>query len=293
MRGLYMGTGVFALAGISSASFRRWTYPDCEADNCYRVFINEQYAELAPSFCLEFLASTTIDAAAIPTPFKNCARDIHAVNSACSCVTYTSARLVPTPFTTPSQVVSLTEVLSTTKVPPKTELSSNTQLPSTSCLGSSSSLTTPASSPNPPASSVASTETKSTEKSSSSGYWSLSTVYSTATNMVTSCAPTVTDCPATLSAYLTITAIPVIVTVYPARPPSYPVWTLSGALNTSNTLTASRGTVGPTTTVPLSGGYTVPTAAAARTRFNEVVIAAGSAIAIAFLWGNKVPTDSF
>ncbi|KAI0862146.1 hypothetical protein F4860DRAFT_513214 [Xylaria cubensis] len=276
MLGLYMG--VFALAGTSNASLRRWTYPDCEADNCYRAFINEQYAELAPSFCLTFLASTTTDATVIPTPFENCAGDINAVSSACSCVTYTythtktkttstpeatSTSYTPvitptqsscsssTPLTTPSQVVSLTEVPSTTKVPPKTELSSDTHvLPttdslSTSCLGSSSSVTTPASSPSPPASSAA--YTYPTEKGGSSGYWSLSTVY-------------------------------------PPHPSSYPVWTPGGALNTSIILTTSRGAARPTTTAPLSEGYhTIPTAAASRARFNEVAIAAGGAIAIAFL----------
>ncbi|KAI1756191.1 hypothetical protein F4782DRAFT_550085 [Xylaria castorea] len=318
MRGLYMCAGVFALAGTSHALLRRWTYPDCEADNCYRAFINEQYTELAPSFCLEFLASTTTDAAVIPTPFENCAGDIHAVSSACSCVTYTHTRtkttstpeatptsstpiITPTqssyssstPSTTLTQVVSSTEVLSTTKVPPKTELPSTTQLPSTtvslstSCPGSSSSLTTPASNPNSSAPSAASTyptETQPTKNRSGGDYWSLSTVYSTTVCTMTSCAPTVPNCPATSSTYLTTSTIPVIVTVYPAHPTSYPVWTPGGALNTSNTLATSRGPKGPTATFSLSGGYSpVPTAAAARARFNDVAIAVGGAIAIAFL----------
>ncbi|TRX96006.1 hypothetical protein FHL15_003148 [Xylaria flabelliformis] len=300
MLGLYMG--VFALAGTSNASLRRWTYLDCEADNCYRAFINEQYANLAPSFCLTFLASPTTDAAVIPTPFENCAGDINAVSSACSCVTYTHTHtktkttstpeatstsstpvITPTqpscssstPLTTPSQVVSLTEVLSTTKVPSKTELSSDTQLLSTSCLGSSSSLSSAASSAD---------STYPTGKGGSGGYWGLSTVYSITTYTVTPCAPTGTDCLATSLAYITTTAIPVIVTVYPAHPSPYPVWTPGGALNTSNTLTTSRGAAGPTAIAPLSEGYhTVPTAAASQARFNEVAIAAGGAIAIAFL----------
>lgn len=72
MRGLQMGIGAFALANTANAAVRRWTYPDCEADNCYRAFINEQYTDLAPSFCLEFLASTTTEASVVPTPFKVC-----------------------------------------------------------------------------------------------------------------------------------------------------------------------------------------------------------------------------
>ncbi|KAI0468225.1 hypothetical protein F4859DRAFT_218384 [Xylaria cf. heliscus] len=318
MRGLYMGASVFALAGMANASMKRWTYPDCEQDNCYRAFINAQYTELAPSFCLEFLASTTTDAAVIPTPFANCAGDIHAVSSACSCITYTythtmttsssvvtttssipvtttttSSESASTPSTTPSQVPSSTDVSSTTEVPSTTDLSSTTQSPSTteppstSTLESSSSSSTPENSPSSPVSSPVftyPTEAQPTE-SSSSGYWSMttSTVYSTKVYTVTSCAPTVTDCPATSSAYVTTSLIPVTETVYPVYPSSYPVWTPGGALNTSNTLATSHGAAGPTASVPLSGGYPVPTAAAARAWINEFAIAAGGAIAIAFL----------
>lgn len=69
MRVLYVGSA-FALVGIANGAVRRWTFPDCEEDNCYRAFINEEYKDLAPSFCLEFLASTTTDSSVIPTPFK-------------------------------------------------------------------------------------------------------------------------------------------------------------------------------------------------------------------------------
>jgi hypothetical protein len=68
MRGLFLGMGALALTDMAYASMRRWTYPDCDTDNCYRAFLNEP-AE-APSFCLEFLASTTTDVGVIPTPFK-------------------------------------------------------------------------------------------------------------------------------------------------------------------------------------------------------------------------------
>lgn len=69
MRGLYFGASALAFTGVANASMRRWTYPDCEQDNCYRAMINPNYPGLAPSFCLEFLASTTTDAAVVPTPF--------------------------------------------------------------------------------------------------------------------------------------------------------------------------------------------------------------------------------
>lgn len=70
MRGLYMSASVFALAGMANAFVKRTTFPDCAEDNCYRAFLNPQYTDLAPSFCLGYLASTTTDAAAIPTPFE-------------------------------------------------------------------------------------------------------------------------------------------------------------------------------------------------------------------------------
>ncbi|KAI1110349.1 hypothetical protein F5Y14DRAFT_363571 [Nemania sp. NC0429] len=70
MRGVFLGASALALAGMTNASvMRRWTYPDCEQDNCYRAMINPSYPGLAPSFCLEFLASTTTDAGVVPTPF--------------------------------------------------------------------------------------------------------------------------------------------------------------------------------------------------------------------------------
>ncbi|KAI0409281.1 hypothetical protein F4802DRAFT_243107 [Xylaria palmicola] len=327
MRGIYVSTSALALAGMANASWRRWTYPDCDADNCYRAFINEQYTDLAPSFCLEFLASTTTDAAVIPTPFQNCDGDIRAVSSACSCITYTythtqttstpeatptssipittpveSSGPSSTPSTTPSpetsptelpstsEVPSTTEAPSTSEVPPTTEVPSTTDVPVTTYPATSSSSTGPESSPatsvsSPGVSTPATTEAQPSESGSgSSSYWSLTTttVYSTTVYTVTSCAPSVADCPATTSAYLTTETLPVIVTetVYPVHTPpsSYPAW------NSSNTLATSQGVAGPTATFPLGGGYgAVPTAAAVRVGFSDIAAGVAGVIAVAFL----------
>ncbi|KAI1361522.1 hypothetical protein F5Y08DRAFT_314408 [Xylaria arbuscula] len=154
MRVLQAGSA-FALIGIANASVRRWTFPDCEEDNCYRAFINEQYKDLAPSFCLEFLASTTTDPSVIPTPFKNCDDDVNSVSSACSCITYilthTSASSTPevTPtsstlvVTTPTETPSSTETPSTTSSP----AASSPELPSTSAPESTSSVSIPSITP--------------------------------------------------------------------------------------------------------------------------------------------------
>ncbi|KAI1352055.1 hypothetical protein F5Y01DRAFT_281202 [Xylaria sp. FL0043] len=357
MRVLYVGSAL-ALMGMANASVRRWTFPDCEADNCYRAFINEEYKDLAPSFCLEFLASTTTDASVIPTPFANCAGDITAVSSACSCISYTfthtattsTPEVTPTSsvpvITTPTEVASSStpsttpsEVVTSPEAPPTTppvstgslstpEISSPTSsqpassypagsypagsypgggYPASSSLASSSPANSspvnsyPVSSSsaqvNPTGSAstsavatVSSCTTKAqsagSSSSSSASYWSLttSTVYATTVYTVTSCAPSVTNCPATSSPYITTETFPLTETVYPVNPPSsYPVWTPSSGLNATSVLATSKGVVGPSTTYSASSGYAaIPTAAAARVGLNEVAMAAG-ALAIALL----------
>jgi hypothetical protein len=57
-----MGLGALALASMASGSvLKRWEYPDCEADNCYRNFIDDRFSHLAPEFCFGWLDGTTTE----------------------------------------------------------------------------------------------------------------------------------------------------------------------------------------------------------------------------------------
>ncbi|TVY15285.1 hypothetical protein LARI1_G006251 [Lachnellula arida] len=123
MYSVYLGLGALALSSVNA-----WTYPDCEMDNCYRNLIDARFTLEAGPFCLDFISGTTTAAAAIPTDFNNCAGDIAAVSSACSCIAYTlthesSPTKTPcTTSTTPIETPTSTPCTTTTP-PPKTHTS--------------------------------------------------------------------------------------------------------------------------------------------------------------------------
>ncbi|KAH8895486.1 hypothetical protein GQ53DRAFT_52325 [Thozetella sp. PMI_491] len=93
MHGFQTISGCLLLAQLAAAGAveKRWTYPDCEPDNCYRNLIDDRFKDEAKAFCPQFLAGTTTAPSAIPTDFNNCDGNIAAVSSACSCITYVSA----------------------------------------------------------------------------------------------------------------------------------------------------------------------------------------------------------
>jgi hypothetical protein len=117
MRSAILSLGALALQVAA------WEYPYCEPDGCYRNLIDERFAAEANTFCPKFLSGTTTAAAAIPTAFDNCAGDVKAVSSACSCVTYTLTT------STSSAVSTTAPVSSTTSCPETTSTSVSSKAP--------------------------------------------------------------------------------------------------------------------------------------------------------------------
>lgn len=182
-----------------------------------------RFAAEAKAFCPKFLAGTTTAAAAIPSDFENCAGDVKAVSSACSCITYVSSTTTPTvpPTSTPTY--------------PTTTKSSSAPLSSSTTSSYSHSLTTK---------------------------MTTSTIYTTKVYTVTSCAPTVTNCPnaphvTTETVVLSTTVCPVTETVTPGSyTPPPPVTTMTSTSKTA------VGTTSVTKTT--SSSQVVVTAAAGR-----------------------------
>jgi len=210
----------------------------------------------AETFCPEFLASTVTEASAIPTDFSNCGGDVNAVSSACSCITYTvdltktpSATPTPPPPSTTPVSSSYSTTTESSAYPTSTPSSSAapTYPASSSSVSSAPATTYPASSyPTYPVSSSISgpvttypvttypvttypVTTYPVSVGTGSVPMTTSTVYATSVYTVTSCAPTVTDCPA--GPHLTTEIISLYTTVCPvsaasatAGAPTYPVY---------------------------------------------------------------------
>jgi hypothetical protein len=233
MRGLYFGLSALAFQVVSAHE-----YPYCEHDNCYRNFINTDLTELAASFCPQFLAGTTTAASAVPTAFGNCNGDIARVSSACSCVTY-------------KPTTSVTPVPTTSSAPPPPHTTSHS---------------------NPPASTSDCDEEPTpkpshTQKTKS---YTTSTVYTTKVHTITSCAPTVTNCPG--KPHVTTETIAVSTTVCPVDDDDdYPHSTFS---KYSKYTPTGTGGYKPTTTKPFTAGATRPAGAI------EVVVAIAGVAAV-------------
>ncbi|KAK8090684.1 glycoside hydrolase family 16 protein [Apiospora phragmitis] len=165
MHGTVLSLGALALSGLASAARldTRWKYPDCEADNCYRAFIDEAHIGMAPAFCWDFLTTPT------------------RTRRACPRILTTSSS---TPAATTPATSSAAVPLSSSSVVPATSSSSTTViLPTASSSGPGASVT---------ASTSATSETMTT-----------STVTEVHSYTVTSCSSTVVDCPATTKPYTT------------------------------------------------------------------------------------------
>ncbi|KAK7956713.1 uncharacterized protein PG986_005935 [Apiospora aurea] len=220
MHGIVMSMGALAFSGMARAARlgARWTYPDCEADNCYRAFIDKDHIGMAPGFCWDFLTTPHNDASGVPQEFANCDNDLKLISSACSCITYTyshsaSSSSAPPPATTTSSVT--TEVLTTSSTPATTAPTgtsssaavpppSSSAVPVTSSSSSSSHVhhitSTSTYRHGPSASASATASTAATE----SEVLTTSTVTKVHSYTVTSCAKTVVDCPATTKPYVTV-----------------------------------------------------------------------------------------
>ncbi|KAK8080027.1 hypothetical protein PG997_007845 [Apiospora hydei] len=222
MHGTVMSMGALALSGMASAARLgpRWTYPDCEADNCYRAFIDKDHIGMAPAFCWDFLTTPHKVASGVPQEFANCDNDVKLISSACSCITYTyshsaSSSSAPPPATTTSSVT--TEVLTTSSTPATTTptgisssaavpSSSSSAVPVTSSSRSSSHvhhITSTSTYSHGPSASASASATPSTGATDSE-VLTTSTVTKVHSYTVTSCAKTVVDCPATTKPYVTV-----------------------------------------------------------------------------------------
>lgn len=153
-----MRASILALGAVALQQVSAWSYPDCEADGCYRNFVDERFAKEGEKFCVDFLSGTTTAASAIPTSFNNCAGDVKAVSSACSCITYT---------------------LTHTKSPATSTASVSKAVPTTTVTTSECEDETLSAKPT----------------TSSKPHYTTSTVYYTKVYTITSCKPEVTDCP--------------------------------------------------------------------------------------------------
>lgn len=81
--------------GLASAN----TYPNCEPDNCFRNLVDTRFENHVVPFCYKFLSSHVTDEYAIPEDYNNCAGDVKAVSSACSCITYSHSTTSSVPHT--------------------------------------------------------------------------------------------------------------------------------------------------------------------------------------------------
>ncbi|KAK2059036.1 hypothetical protein LY76DRAFT_571457 [Colletotrichum caudatum] len=137
MRGLYMGLGSIALVSVNANQ-----YPNCEYDNCYRNLVDDRFKYEANVFCVEFLNGTNTAPDAIPADFDNCEKDIKAVSSACSCVTYTLTHTVPVTTSTSSSLITSTTAPSTTVSTAGSSSSTSSTTPSKTSTSTISSSTT-------------------------------------------------------------------------------------------------------------------------------------------------------
>ncbi|KAH8805072.1 hypothetical protein F5884DRAFT_439996 [Xylogone sp. PMI_703] len=126
MRSATLALGAFVL-GVANA----WTYPDCQPDNCYRELIDPRFYTEAQSFCPGYLSSPST---AIPPDFSNC-DTYSALSSACSCITYSMTS--PPTTTTTTVPVTTTTTETTTSVPTTTTTTTGYQNSTTPCTTSS------------------------------------------------------------------------------------------------------------------------------------------------------------
>jgi len=123
---------ITALAAGASA----WTYPDCEADNCYRAIGAEKNKAVAEPFCFAYLKAPV----EVPSAFGNCKGDEKRISSACSCVTYTATHTSSASSSTgvPSSSTSKTTLDTTTT---SSSYSSKTTKMTTSTITTTSIIT--------------------------------------------------------------------------------------------------------------------------------------------------------
>lgn len=232
-----------ALAGMASA----WAYPECEQDNCYRNLINPLYTDVIGPFCMGYLAPTATASAAVPTDYSNCASPSE-LSSACSCITYTytQTQSSSTPPPTTSSTVATTSTASGNVVSTSSVYSST-----------SSSYSVP------------------TSTSNSSQQLTTSTVYTTTTYTVSSCAPTVTNCP---YGHVTTDTIVLSVTVCPVTESSTaPATSTSAAalVTAVGTVSKAVGTVGSSKTTSSIGLQVTGAAGHVNAAFELAAAAAG------------------
>ncbi|KAI1817679.1 hypothetical protein GGS20DRAFT_531422 [Poronia punctata] len=316
MRGLFLALGVVAVVDMAGASM-------CAEDNCYRAFLNQQYAELGSSFCQGFLASTTTDAAVIPTPFENCEGSIAAVSSACACVASpaTAVKMDNAPKVTPSPelplvtaaaaaaaVVTTTEAndpsataAATESKPEEPIVSASSSAASTGndavdaeAVSGTTTLTSTTTCSTTLSSTVSANTTTTSTAFSEEEAAVTSTVFSTKVYTVTSCAASVTDCPARSTPYettelLTLTLAPIPSSSSSSSSSFAPVLTqgvytypVPSAGNNYTLFTTSKPAatpVGPSATV--ASVSSMPTAAADRSvTISAFVLAGGFALAL-------------
>ncbi|KAK2021592.1 hypothetical protein LX32DRAFT_508568, partial [Colletotrichum zoysiae] len=243
MRGLYMGLGVIALVSVNANQ-----YPNCEHDNCYNNLVDDRFKDKANVFCVEFLSGTTTAPYAIPTDFDNCQKDIKAISSACSCVTYTLTHTVPvttstssswiTSITAPSTTVSTAESTSSTS----STTPSNTSSTSVSSTSSTASSSTSVSSTSSTASSSTSVSSTSSTASSSTSVSSTSSTSSSSTSVssTSSTASSSTSVSSTLSTASSSTSLSSTTTI-----------------GTSSTTSSKTSTSSTTTSIPLASETTI------------------------------------
>lgn len=260
MRGVYLSLA--AVVGSASA----WQYPSCvgipeshprwrqkleelrrltrdqEPDNCYRELVDPRFTAEANTFCPQYLAGTTTAPSAIPTDFSNCGTGADGVSALSSACSCVTY-----------------------------SLSSSSSTPTSTSASAPLSTTSPSSHSPPP-----------TSKYSKPPKYTTSTIYTTTVYTVTSCAPTVTNCPG--KGHVTTETIAVTTTVCPvtesesAAPSSVSVESTTPC----PTLTTSIGTAAPPPSKTSSSAQLVVTAAAGRVVF-DVVAAAAGVVAVALL----------
>jgi len=231
-----MRTAVLSTVALAAGA-SAWTGPgECEPDNCYRNMIDDRFKAEVPAFCHEYLVGTTTAASAIPTYLNNCAGDVEAVSSACSCIDYT-----PPPTTTSVPPTSTPYETTPTTTPYET--------------------TTPEYTPTYPASSSPSSSypiystggyTPSSSYPVYTPSYTTSTIYSTYASTITSCAPEVEYCPGKPDHPYTTTCTTSWTTVCEVTPTSLLTYSHSQP-------TYPAGSPPPVTTYPGTGAGAAPT----------------------------------
>lgn len=254
MHAIALSLGALALSSVAGAARldTRWKYPDCEADNCYRAFVNKDHIGMAPEFCWDFLTTPHSDASGVPQEFKNCDSDVKLISSACSCITYTYSHSssVPAAATTSSSAMTVVLTTSSTPAATTTPASSSAAVPSPSSsvvpvTSSTAIMPTGSTTSSGPGASASATEAS----SATSEFMTTSTVTEVHSYTVTSCSSTVVDCPATTKPYVTVetnvyvTTCPVSsagpkTSLYPVS--SYPVGTSTSTLYATSLYTVTK-----------------------------------------------------